>query len=116
MNPQPLTQFENSLVHQIRLLTEAMDRNTAAIANGPKPMLTDAEAAQRLGYPGEDADQFMIRMRGMGLFHSIKCGHRRMWSAEQIDAAFAKAHTDQIDLTPTAQSPKSERKPRQSAA
>lgn len=115
MNPQPLTQFENSLVHQIRLLTEAMDRNTLAIANGAKPMLTDAEAAARLGCKGNPG-QYMTRMVAMGLFHSIHAGHHRVWSAAQIDEAFNANHAAKIGLTPAEQSPKSERKSRQSAA
>lgn len=112
----PPTQYENALLHQLARLTEALDRNTLAVANGAKPMLTDAEAAQRLGFKGEHPGPYMTRMVTMGLFHSIHGGHHRLWSASQIDEAFQKAHDGKTSLTPSAQTHTTDRKQKSSAA
>jgi len=114
-----LTHFENCLLLQLGRIADSLDRNTIAIANGTKPMLTDAEAAARLGVrPDTDATRFMRRLRDAGLLTSIAGGHHVLWSASQIDEKVTHAHLHQIDFTPSSAEAEAKptRKPRSDVA
>lgn len=101
MTTPALSPFEQALIYNLGRLVDAIDRNTLAVSNGPKPMLTDDEAAARCGFAGLRVSEFMERLRTTELVHSIKGGHHRLWSAEQIDSAFKKCHESKTDFVPS---------------
>lgn len=101
MSTPTLSPFEQAVIFNLGRLVDAIDRNTVAVANGPKPMLTDEEAAARCGFAGLRVSEFMERLRTTGLVTSIKGGHHRLWSAQQIDEAFGNCHTGNTDFVPS---------------
>ena len=82
-----MSDFRGDLLHQISLLTASVQRLTLAVAN--KPLLTDREAAARIGLhvqnPKQALDKIIKDLPGGGDIKRVYVGRGRRWPTDEID-------------------------------